>query len=145
MKTCSDVMTKSPTCVLAQDPVSKAAEIMKNEDIGAVPVLESEETPRLLGLVTDRDIVIRCVADGQDVRSMSVQDVMSGQPVTCRAEDPLVDAFDKMAQHQIRRLPVVDANEHVIGIISQADIATRVDRPKQTAGMLEEISQPVGG
>lgn len=144
MKTCNDVMTKSPSCCYGEDPVNKAAEIMKNEDVGAVPVIESQETPRLLGMVTDRDIVLRCVADGKDARSMHVQDVMSGQPVTCRPEDPLQDAFDKMAQHQIRRLPIVDAREYVVGIISQADIATRAAKPKRTAEMLEEISQPVG-
>jgi CBS domain-containing protein len=144
MKTCNDVMTKNPTCCAASDPVQAAAEIMKNEDVGSVPVIESAENPRLVGVVTDRDIVLRVIADGKDYRSVTIQEVMSVNPVTCAPEDSMQDAIDKMSQHQIRRLPIVDGGHHVIGIIAQADVATRVTKPKRTAEMLEEISQPIG-
>lgn len=144
MKTCNEVMTKNPTCCLGSDPVNTAAEIMKNEGVGSVPVIDSSEDQRLVGVITDRDIVLRVIADNKDYRSVHVQDVMSVNPVTCRPEDPLPDAIDRMAVHQIRRLPIVDGRQHVVGIIAQADIATRAAKPKRTAEMLEEISQPVG-
>jgi CBS domain-containing protein len=74
---------------------------------------------------------------------VTVGDVMSPDPVTCRPDDPMQDAIDKMAQHQVRRMPIVDGRGNVVGIIAQADVATRVTKPKRTAEMLEEISQPV--
>jgi CBS domain-containing protein len=144
MKTCNDVMTKNPTCCSAGDPVNMAAEIMKNEDVGSIPVIESEDDARLVGVITDRDIVLRVIADDKDYHSVKIQDVMSLSPVTCAPEDSVQDAIDKMAQHQVRRLPIVDGKGHVVGIIAQADVATRVTKPKRTAEMLEEISQPVG-
>jgi CBS domain-containing protein len=144
MKTCNDLMTKNPTCCAATDPVHAAAEIMKNEDVGSVPVIESADNPRLVGVITDRDIVLRVIADGKDYHSVKIQDVMSVNPVTCSPEDAMQDGIDKMSQHQVRRLPVVDGRQHVVGIIAQADVATRATKPKRTAEMLEEISQPVG-
>lgn len=143
MKTCADVMTKDPTCCLVTDPVSTAAQVMKREDVGSVPVVSDDEQRRLMGVVTDRDIVVRVLADGKDANGIMLNDVMSADPVTCHPEDPLQDAFDCMAEHQVRRLPIVDGENRVIGIISQADVATRVDKPKRTAALLEEISQPV--
>jgi len=137
-------MTKSPTCCSAQDPVSRAAEIMKSEDVGSVPVIESQQDARLIGMITDRDIVLRVIADGKDYNGAKVQEAMSSGPITCRPEDPLQDALDRMSQHQIRRLPIVDNAGHVVGIISQADVATRVNKPKRTAELLEEISEPIG-
>lgn len=144
MKTCNDVMTKNPTCCSAGDPVNMAAEIMKNEDVGSVPVIESQENPRLVGVITDRDLVLRVIADGKDYHSVKIQDVMSMNPVTCAPDNTLQDATDKMSEHQIRRLPIVDGRQHVVGIIALADLATRVTKPKKTAEVLEEISQPVG-
>jgi CBS domain-containing protein len=137
-------MTKNPTCCNATDPVSAAAEIMKNEDIGSIPVLVSTDNPRLVGVITDRDIVLRVIADGKDYHAVKIQDTMSLNPVTCTPDDMLQDAIEKMADHQIRRLPIVDGRQHVVGIIALADIATRVTKRKKTAEVLEEISQPVG-
>jgi CBS domain-containing protein len=136
-------MTKNPTFCTARDAVNRAAEIMKNEDVGSIPVVESKENPRLIGVITDRDIVLRVIADSKDCNSVTVGDVMSPDPVTCRPDDPMQDAIDKMAQHQVRRMPIVDGRGNVVGIIAQADVATRVTKPKRTAEMLEEISQPV--
>ena len=144
MKTCNDVMTKNPTCCAASDPVHAAAEIMKNENVGSVPVIDSAADPRLVGVITDRDIVLRVIADGKDYRSARIQDVMSVNPVTCSPLEAVHDAMDKMAQHQVRRLPVIDERGHVAGIIAQADVATRVTTPRRKADMLEHISQPVG-
>jgi len=116
---------------------------MRTEDVGAVPVVEDATSRKLVGIITDRDIVINVLAEGRDPASMQVQDVMSRNPVTCRPEDPIDNAMDRMRQHQVRRIPVVDGKNRVVGIISQADLATRVDLPERTANVLEDISQPV--
>lgn len=144
MRNCSTVMTPDPTCCLASDELTKVATIMKNEDVGSVPVVEEEASRKLIGIVTDRDIVINAVADGKDTRVVTVDEVMSRNVTTCRPDDPVQTAFDRMSQHQVRRIPIVDGKDRVVGIISQADIATKIDQPEKTADVLEEISQPLG-
>jgi CBS domain-containing protein len=134
-------MTPNPTCVKVGDPVTSAAEIMKIEDVGAVPVVDDGD--KLVGIITDRDIVVNLVAESKDPKSARIEEVMSRNPVTCRPEDPIQNAMDYMAQNQVRRIPVVDSKGKVAGIISQADVATRVDLPEKTANVLEDISQPV--
>ena len=143
MKSCNDVMTKEPTCCVAGDPVIRAAEVMKLEDVGAVPVVDDLTAGKLVGIITDRDLVLSVMAEGKDHNTVKIEEVMSRNPVTCRPDDNLQHALDRMSQHQIRRIPVVDGKGHVVGIISQADIATRVDIPEKTADVLEDISQPV--
>ena len=143
MRSCNDVMTMDPTCCLASDPVSRAAEIMKNDDVGSVPVVEDATTKKLVGILTDRDIVIQVIAGGKDAKSAKVEDVMSRNPVTCRPDEDIQNAFDRMSQHQVRRIPVVDGRDRVVGIIAQADLATRLDRPEKLEKALEDISQPI--
>lgn len=142
MLKCSVVMTKDPVCCVPNDPVSEAARIMKEENVGSVPVVESKETNRLVGIVTDRDLALQVVANRCDSKSTRVADVMTSEVVTCRPDDDLQKALDLMAQHQLRRIPVVDDNSQVVGIISQADIATRIDEPGETAETVKAISQP---
>jgi CBS domain-containing protein len=142
MKSCEEIMTKDPTCCLGTDTVDKVAQIMKSEDVGAVPVVESQQTKRLVGIVTDRDLALRVVAAQRTPQSTHVEEVMSYNPVTCQLEDDVQKALDAMAQEQIRRIPVVDRNNHIVGIIAQADVATRIDNPRKTAAVVEEISQP---
>jgi CBS domain-containing protein len=143
MRSCNDIMTTNPTCCLAGDPVSKAAQVMKNEDVGAVPVIDDGTSKKLVGIVTDRDIVLNVVAakKGFDTR---IEAVMTRKPVTCRPDDSVQNAMDRMSQHQVRRIPVVDGKDCIVGIISQADLALRTDQPEKTADVLEDISQPVG-
>jgi CBS domain-containing protein len=143
MKTCNDIMTSNPTCCLAGDAVMKAAQVMKNEDVGAVPVVDDATNKKLMGIITDRDIVLKVVAAGQN-HNAPINSVMSKNPVTCRADDAVQNVMDRMAQHQVRRIPVVDGKDRVVGIVSQADLAIRADQPERTANVLEEISQPVG-
>jgi CBS domain-containing protein len=142
MRSCNDVMTPDPTCVTRADTVTSAAEIMKIEDVGAVPVVEDATSKKLLGIITDRDIVLSVVAESKSPDQVKVEEVMSRNPVTCRPDEDVVNAMDRMAQHQIRRILVVDSKDHVMGIISQADVATRIDLPEKTADVLENISQP---
>jgi CBS domain-containing protein len=137
-------MTKNPVCCLPDDMAAKAAGLMKSGNIGSVPVIENEQTKKLVGIVTDRDLALKIVAEGRDSRSTKVADVMTGKVVTCGAEDDLQKALDAMAEHQLRRIPVVDNDNRILGIIAQADVATRVDQPEKTAEMVKEISQANG-
>ncbi|HET7143244.1 MAG TPA: CBS domain-containing protein [Anaerolineales bacterium] len=141
MKMCNEVMTKNPVCCLPDDLVAKAAELMKSKNIGSIPVIDNEQTKKLVGIVTDRDLALKVVAKGLDARSTKVEAVMTRKVVTCLDGDDLQKALDAMAEHQLRRIPVLDKNNMVVGIIAQADVATRVDQPEKTAEMVKEISQ----
>ena len=144
MRSCNDVMTMDPTCCLASDPISRAAEIMKSEDVGSVPVVDDTSTKHLVGILTDRDIVVQIIAAGKDAKNARVEEAMTRNPVTCKPEEDIQNAFDRMSQHQVRRIPVVDGRDRVVGIIAQADLATRLDRPEKFEKAIENISQPIG-
>jgi len=141
MKKCNEVMTKNPICCLPNAMVAEAAELMKSENIGSIPVIEDEQSKKLVGIVTDRDMTLKIVAGGLDAKSTKVEAVMTRKVVTCLAGDDLQKALDAMAEHQLRRIPIVDNDYKVVGIIAQADVATRVDQPEKTAEMVKEISQ----
>ena len=141
MKKCNEVMTKNPLCCLPEDLVTKAAGLMKSENIGSIPVVENEQTKKLVGIVTDRDLTLKILADGLNAKSTKVDAVMTRKVVTCHVEDDLQKALDAMAENQLRRIPVVDGDHKIVGIIAQADVATRVDQPQKTAEMVKEISQ----
>ena len=141
MKKCNEVMTKNPFCCLPNDMVAKVAQLMKRENIGPIPVIENEQTQKLVGIVTDRDLALKIVAEGRDAKSTKVEAVMTRKVVTCRAEDDLQKALDAMSEHQLRRIPVVDNDNKILGIIAQADVATRVNQPEKTAELVKQISQ----
>jgi CBS domain-containing protein len=139
---CKDVMTDRVVCCAAGQPVSAAARLMRDHEIGAVPVVESDETRRLRGIVTDRDIVISVVSRGLDPGRTAVEDVMSTEIVSCRGEDDVDRALEAMERNQVRRILVADADGMLLGIISQADVATRFARPERTGEVVREISYP---
>ncbi len=141
MKKCNEVMTKNPVCCLPTDTVTKVAQLMKSKDFGSVPIIENEQTKKLVGIVTDRDLALKIVAEGHDPKSTKAEDVMTRKVVTCHAEDDMQKALDAMSEHKLRRIPVVDNNHGIVGIIAQADVATRVDQPEKTAAMVKGISQ----
>ena len=141
MKKCSDVMTKDVVTGTPENTIVEVARLMKTEDIGPVLIVDNEQSKTLVGIVTDRDIVVKAIADGQDVNTTRVGDVMSKKLVTCRADDDVDIAMKAMAQFQLRRIPVVGENMKLLGIISQADVATRVDAPEKTAEVVKEISE----
>lgn len=141
MKSCSEVMTKKLVCCLPNDTALKVAGMMKKENIGAVPVIENEMTHKLIGIVTDRDLALKIVAEGLDGKSTKAETVMTRKVVTCLAGDDLQVALDTMSKNQLRRLPVVDKDNKIIGIIAQADVATRVNEPEETAAMVKGISR----
>ena len=141
MNKCSQVMTKNPVCCLPNDTVSKVAQLMKSKDFGSVPIIENEQTKKVVGIVTDRDLTLKIVAEGRDPKSTKAEEVMTRKVVTCRAEDDLQKALDAMSEHKLRRIPVVDNNNGIVGIIAQADVATRFDQPEKTAAVVKGISQ----
>jgi CBS domain-containing protein len=141
MKKCNEVMTKNPDCCLPNDLVAKVAQLMKSKDVGSVPIIENVQTRKLVGIVTDRDLALKIVAEGRDPKSTKAEEVMARKVVTCQAEDDLQTALDAMARHKLRRIPVVDNTNGIVGIIAQADVATRLDQPEKTAAMVKGISQ----
>jgi len=141
MKKCNDIMTEDVVYCLPDDPVYKVAQLMKKEDIGPVPIVDNEKTRTLVGIVTDRDLALKVVGEGRDPKKTKVEEVMTRKLVTCRADDDIERAMNAMAQYQLRRIPVVDDSMRLVGIISQADVATRVDEPEKTGEVVREISQ----
>jgi CBS domain-containing protein len=144
MKKCEEVMTKNPVCCLPGDNVVKVAEMMKKTNIGSIPVIENEQTRKLVGIVTDRDLAMKIVAEGRDAKSTKVEAVMTHKVVTCRAEDDFQKALAAMSEYQLRRIPIVDNNNKILGIIAQADVAVRVNQPEKTAAVVKEISESNG-
>ncbi len=142
MANCSEVMTPAPATAEPGDSIRRVAEIMKRHDVGAVPVVDSSASGRLVGIVTDRDIVMKVVAAGQSAETAKVRDVMTGSPATCREDQDVSHAVRHMAERKVRRMPVVDADGRLRGIISQADVATRVNKDKATGELVEAISKP---
>lgn len=135
--TIRNVMTPNPTTVEPSAPVFEAARIMKNEDVGPVPVCQSG---RLVGVVTDRDIVLRVVAEGKDPQSTTVQEIASQDLVTIDPQQQLDEALRLMAQHQVRRLPVVEEDGKLVGIVAQADVAELGDDAR-TGETVQQISR----
>ena len=140
-KKCRDVMTKDVVVCTPENTVSEVARLMKTEDIGPVLIVDNEQSKTLVGILSDRDIVLKVIADGHDPKTTRVGEFMSKKLVTCYADDDVETAMKSMAQFQLRRIPVVGENMQLVGIISQADVATRVDAPEETAEVVKEISQ----
>ena len=136
-----EVMTDKPRCVTPETPVSEAARLMKSEDVGSLPILDGD---KLAGVVTDRDIVLRAVAEEKDPRGMPVREVASREIVTIRPEEDLSEALKLMASYQVRRIPVVDEDNRLVGLVAQADVA-REGKEKDVGQMLEGISQTPTG
>ena len=135
-KNIRDAMTSNPRNVEPNTTVVEAARLMKSEDVGSLPVVEGD---RLVGMVTDRDIVLRVVAEGKDVQSATVAEVASKDLVTVDPQQDLDEALRLMAQHQVRRLPVVEEDGRLVGILAQADVAQQGDDAR-TGQVVQEIS-----
>ena len=139
-----DIMTKDPSCVTADASVREAAQVMKREDVGIVPVVEGKSSRQLVGVVTDRDIAIRCIADGKD-GTCSVRDVMSTDDLaTCRQSDDVENLMDAMRSEKVRRIPIVDERGSLVGIVSQADVLRKTSDASLAGETVERISEPGG-
>ncbi|CAA9264206.1 MAG: CBS domain protein [uncultured Arthrobacter sp.] len=132
--TARDIMTGSVECVGEKDTLQQAAVKMRDLDVGSLPICG--EDGRLKGMLTDRDIVVRCLADGGDPASVTAGDLAQGKPVTIGADDTVEEAIRTMQDHQVRRLPVIDGHD-LVGVISQADIARNY--PEDRVGDLVEL------
>ncbi|HKG42868.1 MAG TPA: CBS domain-containing protein [Gaiellaceae bacterium] len=137
-KSITEVMSSNPCAIDADKPVAYAAKMMKQEDVGLAPVVEGD---RLVGTLTDRDIVVRVVAEGKDPQTVTVREVASTDLVTIDPQQELDEALRLMASHQVRRLPVVEEDGRLVGVVAQADVARQSDDAK-TGEVVEEISEP---
>jgi CBS domain-containing protein len=142
MLKCSELMTTNPVCCLPGDTIESVAQWMKNEDVGSLPVVENHQTQKLIGIVTDRDITMRVIAEKRDPNNTRVVEVMTPNPIRCDVNDSLDKAADAMSQNQIRRIPIVNQDQQIVGIIAQADLATRLQDSRKSADVVQDVSQP---
>ncbi|HEX7334969.1 MAG TPA: CBS domain-containing protein [Pyrinomonadaceae bacterium] len=158
---CRDIMTRDLAVATRDTTLTEVARMMKQEDVGVIPVVEYDnptgngrsENPernyegrnyargKLIGLITDRDIVVRAVADNKDVASVRAEDIMSVDIYTAKPNDRVVDVIRKMGNKQVRRIPVTNDNDYLVGMISLADIALETREDRELAEALEDISK----
>jgi CBS domain-containing protein len=137
-----DIMTEYPQAVTPSDPLSDAAALMRDGDIGFLPVVEDRNSRRLVGVITDRDITIRHVADAHTDECVIKQHMTSDRLVTVAPDADTGEVHRLMIERQVRRIPVVDADGHVLGVIAQADVALKEQRDRTTGEIVEKISEP---
>lgn len=142
MTSCRDVMTEDPVYCFPTDSVVRAAQLMNREDVGLIPVVTDDDARRLVGVVTDRDLAIRLVAESLSPAPTTVDMVMTASPVTCRPDDNLDTLLNRMKEFQLRRIPIVDERDRLVGIVAQADVALRTNETEETAEVVAEISRP---
>ena len=136
MATIREIMTPGAVCIGENETLADAARRMRELDVGSLPVCGEDN--RLTGMVTDRDIVVQCIADNGDPQTVRAGELARGKPVTIGADDPVDEALAMMKQHQIRRLPVIDGHD-LVGIISQADVARHIESSR-VGEVVEAIS-----
>jgi len=136
-----EIMTKNPRTVTPDTSVQEAARLMKDDDVGVLPVVESTQSKKLVGIITDRDITIRVVAEGR--ASAQVREVMSASVRSCKPDDSVKDVMDLMGREQVRRMPIVDQRGDLVGIVAQADLVLEADDEKAES-TIEKISRPGG-
>jgi len=137
-----DIMSGDPVCVTPDTLLNDAARLMRDRDIGMLPVVDGDGSSKLVGLITDRDITVRHVAKGHKGATCKVREAMSDDVTTCRADADVADVMNTMGSEQIRRIPVVDEREMLVGVIAQADIVTRMDDAIAADRTIQKISQP---
>jgi len=139
-----DIMTRDPSSVTADATVREAAQVMKRENVGIVPVVDGQNERRLVGVVTDRDIAIRCIAEGKD-GTCRVRDVMSTDDLaTCKVNDDVENVMSAMRSEKVRRIPIVDERGSLVGIVSQADVLLKARDTSRAGETVEQISEPGG-
>jgi CBS domain-containing protein len=137
MTVARDIMSTDPRCVREDETLVDAARLMRELDVGALPICGNDD--RLKGMITDRDIVVKCIADGGDPSSVRAGSLAEGKPITIGADDDIREALRVMQDYQVRRLPVIDGHD-LVGIISQADIARSMSAT-ETGETVAEISE----
>jgi CBS domain-containing protein len=138
-----DIMAKNPSVVTPETRLSEAAKIMAKEDVGILPVVDGPGSKKLIGVITDRDIAIRHVAEGH-TRDCPVREAMTSGVRTAKADDDVDDVMNLMGTEQVRRIPICDDRGDLVGIISQADIVLKAKSDDKAERTVERISQPGG-
>lgn len=136
-----EIMTKDPACCAPESNLQEVARLMADNDCGEIPVVDESGRPK--GVVTDRDIACRAVAEGRDPRQTAARDVMSTPVITVTPEEGVEHSLELMEQNQVRRLPVVDESGACCGMVAQADIARRTSE-RDTGELVRDVSQPSG-
>lgn len=137
---CRDIMTRQVTTCTKNTRIQEIARLMREEDIGAIPVLD--EKGRLEGIVTDRDLIVKGLTSQKADAELAAEDCMSTDLFTANMNDRLVDVLHDMGDNQVRRVPVVDNRERLVGIIAMADVATQTSKDRELEETLKEISKP---
>ncbi|WP_225726311.1 MULTISPECIES: CBS domain-containing protein [unclassified Nocardia] len=137
MTTARDLMTEGVKCVRSSDSVVDAARLMRDLNVGALPICGEDN--RLKGMLTDRDIVVKVIAERKDPTGVHASELAEGTPVTVQVDDDAGQVLSTMKQHQVRRVPVLDGNE-LVGIVAQADVANALGNT-DTGGLVEDISK----
>ena len=138
-----EIMARNPETVTPDTPITQAARLMRERDVGMLPVVDGDGSRRLIGVVTDRDITIRHVAEGHPPECV-VREAMTENVATCTTNDDVNTVMDLMGREQVRRVPIVDERGELVGVVSQADIVLEGTDDKKAEDTLERISQPSG-
>ena len=136
MTTVRDIMTPHAECVTVEDTLQAAAQRMRDLDVGALPICGPDQ--KLAGMVTDRDIIVQCVAEGMDATTATVERFATGKPITISVDDTIESALGAMAENQVRRLPVIDGDKTLVGMLAQADVA--MSDPERSGAAVAAIS-----
>lgn len=137
MTTVREIMTPDPACVSTNDTIRDAAGKIADQRVGSLPI--TGEDNQLKGMITDRDVVVRVLAEGKDSRAVQTGELAQGEPVTAHADEDIEDAMSRMTRHQVRRLPVLN-DEHLVGIVAQADVARSLRNP-DVGDLVEALSE----
>jgi CBS domain-containing protein len=139
-----EIMTKDPACATPGTTAREVARLMQREDTGVVPIIDEGQERRLVGVITDRDIAIRIVAEGRDADTRVSEIMSSGKIATAKPNDSVDDVLNTMGREQVRRIPVVDERGALLGIVSQADVSRKAGSDNKVEETVEAISEPGG-
>ena len=139
-----EIMSRDPACCVLSDSAQTVAKILCDRNIGSMPVLADQQSRKLVGMITDRDLCCSVIAQGLDPKTTQIEKLISFPPMSCRDGENIETCERLMQEHQVRRAPIVDAEDRVIGIVSQADLALhdKAERVSKTVAEISKTSQP---
>lgn len=138
-----DIMTRDPACCVLSDTAQTVAKILCDRSVGSMPVVADRQSRKLVGMITDRDLCCSVIAQGMDPKTTPIEKFITIAPSSCREGENVEHCERLMQEHQVRRIPIVDAEDRVIGIVSQADLALK-DKPERVSKTVAEISKTAG-
>lgn len=138
----AEIMTRDLRTVTADSRLEEAARLMRDADVGLIPVVDGTESRKVVGVISDRDIAIRVVAEGRDPSGATVREAMSGDVRCCREDSSVDEVMQVMGREQVRRVPIVDERGALVGIVAQADIVKDAPSDRKSERTIEQISRP---